>query len=48
MTVLQTKLILFQKNGAIVIKHQNNLGYDHALFSGFKKKQLSYKFAIIY
>lgn len=39
--------VISKKNGALVIKHQNNLGYDHALFSGFKKaKQLSYKFAI--
>tara|TARA_B100000989_G_scaffold255083_1_gene203888 strand:+ start:5844 stop:6545 length:702 start_codon:yes stop_codon:yes gene_type:complete len=39
--------IISKKNGALVIKHQNNLGYDHALFSGLKKaKKLSYKFAI--
>lgn len=39
--------IISKRNGALVVKHQNNLGYDHALFSGLKKaKQLSYKFAI--
>lgn len=42
----QTSL-LAKRSGALVIDHQNNLGYDKALNSGFKKaSDLGFEFAI--
>ena len=42
----QTGLIS-KKNGATVIRHNKNYGYERALYSGFKKaKKLSFKYVI--
>jgi glycosyltransferase involved in cell wall biosynthesis len=39
--------LIAKNSGAIVVKHKKNFGYDHSIYSGFKKAhKLSYRYVV--